>query len=59
MTMQKFENVRHIRINGKKYSVCDVYYYSKYNNAWIYDGEIACAGWYKKGETIYKKLFNI
>ena len=55
MTIQKFENVRHIRINGKKYSACDVYYYSASGNAWIYDGKVFCAGWYKKGETIYRK----
>ena len=55
MNMQKFENVRGIRINGKKYSACDVYYYSKDSDAWVYDGELLCAGWYKKGETIYKK----
>lgn len=55
MNIQKFENVRHIHINGKKYSACDLYYYSKDSNAWIYDGELFYKGWYKKGETIYKK----
>ncbi len=55
MAIQKFENVRHIRINGKKYSCCDLYYYSKESNAWVHDGELYCEGWYKKGETIYKK----
>ena len=55
MTIQKFENVRNIRINGKKYSMCELYYYSKDSNAWVYDGELVCKGWYKKGETIYKK----
>ena len=55
MTIQKFENVRHLRINDKKYSACDVYYYSKDSNAWVHDGELFCAGWYKKGETIHKK----
>ena len=53
--MQKFENVRHIFMSGKKYSVCGLYYYSKDSNAWVYDGELFCDGWYKKGETIYKK----
>ena len=37
MTIQKFDNVRHIRINGKKYS--------HDSNAWIYDGELFCEGW--------------
>ena len=55
MTTQKFENVQNIRIGGKKYSVCDVYYYSERSNAWVYNGELFCTGWYKKGETIYKK----
>ena len=55
MTIQKFENVRHIRINNKKYSCCDVYYYSHDSNVWMHDGELFCAGWYKKGETIYRK----
>ena len=58
MTIQKFENVRHIRINGKKYSACDFYHYSRDSNAWIYDGELFCKGWYKKGETIHKKWYS-
>ena len=55
MTIQKFENVRHIRVNGKKCSACDWWVYDDDKKAWIYDGELFCAGWYKKGETIYKK----
>lgn len=55
MSRQTFENVRNIRINGKKYSCCDLYYYSKESNAWVYDGKLHCQGWYKKGETILKK----
>ncbi len=54
MTIQKFENVRNIRINGKKYSCCDVYY-SESSNAWVYDGKLYCRGWYKKGITIFNK----
>ena len=54
-TVQKFENVCNLRINGKKYSTCELYYYSKESNAWVYDGELYCQGWYKKGETIFKK----
>ena len=54
-TVQKFENVQNMRINGKKYSTCELYYYSKESNAWIYDGKLCCQGWYKKGETIFKK----
>ena len=23
--------------------------------AWVFNGELFCQGWYKKGETIYKK----
>ena len=55
MTIQKFENVQNMRINGKKYSVCDVCWYSTSDNAWIYDGKIYCKGWYKKGITIFNK----
>ena len=55
MTIQKFENVRNIRINGKKYSCCDLYYYSTESNAWIHDGKLYCQGWYKKGITIFNK----
>ena len=56
MTIQKFENVQNMRINGKKYSCCELYYYSKESsNAWIYDGKLVCKGWFKKGETIFNK----
>ena len=58
MTIQKFENVRNIRINGKKYSTCELYYYSKSSNAWVYDGKLVCQGWYKKGITIFNKYQN-
>ena len=58
MATQKFENVRNIYLNGKKCSTCNLYYYSEDNNAWVYDGELLCAGWYKKGETIYKKWLS-
>ena len=54
-TIHQFENVRRIRINGKKYSCCDFYEYSTDKKAWLYFGELLCEGWYKKGETIYKK----
>ena len=55
MTIQKFENVRHVRINSKKYSSCDWYQYDNDKKAWVFNGELFCEGWYKKGETIYKK----
>ena len=55
MTTQKFENVRNIYINSKKYSICDWFEYDSDKKAWLYFGELFCAGWYKKGETIYKK----
>ena len=58
MATQKFENVRNIYLNGKKCSACNLYYYSKDSNAWVFDGELFCAGWYKKGETIYKKWLS-
>ena len=57
-TIQKFENVQNMRINGKKYSCCELYYYSKESNAWVYDGELVCKGWYKKGITIFNKYQN-
>ena len=55
MTIQKFENVRNIRINGKKYSCCDWYEYDTDKKSWLYNGELFCAGWYKKGITIFNK----
>ena len=55
MTTQKFNNVRNIRISGKKYSACDWWVYDDDKKAWVYNGELFCQGWYKKGETIYKK----
>ena len=55
MSLQKFENVQNMRINGKKYSTCDVYRCAKDSNAWVYDGKLYCKGWYKKGETIFNK----
>ena len=55
MTTQKFGNVRNIYINSKKYSCCNWYEYDTDKNAWVYNGELFCQGWYKKGETIYKK----
>ena len=58
MTIQKFEDVQNMRINGKKHSCCDVYYYSKDGNAWVYDGKLYCKGWYKKGITIFNKHQN-
>ena len=54
MTIQKFENVQNMRINGKKYSTCKLYYYSKESNAWIYDGKLVCQGWYKKAKQFLK-----
>ena len=55
MTIQKFENVRKIYINSKKYSCCACFEYDNDKKAWVYFGELFCEGWYKKGETIYKK----
>ena len=53
--MQKFDNVRNIYINNKKYSCCDWWQYDNDNKAWIFNGELVCQGWFKKGDTIYKK----
>ena len=56
---QKFENVRNIYINGKKYSCCEVWYAFKDEGyVWEYAGKIICHGWYKKGEIIYKKWYS-
>ena len=55
MSVQKFENVQNMRINGKKYSCCDVYRRAKDSDAWVYSGKGYCRGWYKKGETIFNK----
>ena len=57
VSSDKFTNVQNMRINGKKYSCCDVYYYSK-SNAWVYDGKVYCKGWYKKGITVFNKYQN-
>ena len=55
MNNQKFNNVRNIYINSKKYAACDWYQYDDDKKVWLYSGELFCQGWYKKGETIYKK----
>ena len=54
----KFVNVRNIRINGKKYSCCDWWQYSEDNQAFEFNGELFCQGWYKKGITIFNKYQN-
>ena len=54
--MQKFENVRNIYMNGKKYSCCDWWQYDK--KAWVFNGKLLCEGWYKKGKTIYNKWYD-
>lgn len=54
-TIQKFDNVRNIYINSKKYSTCDWWVYDTDKKAWLCNSGLFCAGWYKKGETIYKK----
>ncbi len=53
--MEKFENVRNIYFNSKKYSRCDFWQYDNDKKAWIFSGALLCEGWYKKGSTIYKK----
>ena len=53
--MKQYRNVQNILISGKKCSVCEVWYASNDKKAWIFNGRVACKGWYKKGETIYKK----
>ena len=55
MNNQKFNNVRNIYINSKKYTVCDCWQYDDDKKVWLYNGELFCSGWYKKGETVYKK----
>ena len=54
MTTQKFENVRNIYINSKKYSCCDWYEYDTDKKAGLYFGELFCAGWYKKVKQFIK-----
>ena len=55
MTIQKFDNVQNMHINGKKYSACDCWVYDDDKKAWVYDGKLYCKGWYKKGVTIFNK----
>ena len=56
--MEKFESVRNIYINSKKYSCCDWWQYDNYKKAWVFNGKLLCEGWYKKGSTIYKKWYD-
>ena len=57
--MKQYRNVQNILIDGKKCSVCEVWYASKDNGyVWECGGRIACKGWYKKGETICKKWYS-
>ena len=57
--MKQYRNVQNIIINGKKCSTCEVWHASKNNGyAWEYGGRVFCQGWYKKGETIYKKWYS-
>ena len=58
MNNQKFNNVRNIYINSKKYTACDWYQYDDDKKVWLYSGELFCQGWYKKGETVYKKAVD-
>ena len=51
----KFTNVRHFYVNGKRYSACDWWQYSEENQTFVFNGELFCRGWYKKGITIFNK----
>ena len=46
--MKQYRNVQNIYINGKKCSVCEVWYAFKDGYSWEYGGRIVCKGWYKK-----------
>ena len=52
--MQKFENVRNIYINNKKYSCCDWWQYDNDKKVWVFNGELSCEGWYKKVRQFIK-----
>ena len=57
--MKQYRNVKNITVDGKKLSVCEVWHAFKDNGyAWEYSGMVACEGWYKDGETIYKKWYS-
>lgn len=57
--MKQYRNVKNITTNGKKFSVCEVWYASKDKGyVWEYGSRVACKGWYKKGETICKKWYS-
>ena len=57
--MKQYRNVQNILIDGKKCSVCEVWYASKDDSyVWECAGKVVCQGWYKKGETICKKWYS-
>ena len=55
VSSDKFTNVRNFHVNGKRYSACDWYEYDADKKAWLFNGEVFCQGWYKKGITIFNK----
>ena len=57
--MKQYRNVQNILIDGKKCSVCEVWYTAKDKIIVCeYGGRIVCKGWYKKGETIHRKWYS-
>ena len=57
--MKQYRNVQNIIIGGKKCSACEVWHAFKDDGyVWCYAGRVSCQGWYKKGETIYKKWYS-
>ena len=55
VTSDKFTNVQNFYLNSKRYSTCDWWQYCEESNAWVFNGELLCQGWYKKGITIFNK----
>ena len=58
VSSDKFTNVRHFHVNGKRYSACDWHEYDDVKKAWVFNGELFCTGWCKKGVTIFNKYRN-
>ena len=57
--MKQYRIIQNILIDGKKCSVCEVWYAFKDEGyAWEYGGKVVCKGWHKKGEKIHKKWYS-
>ena len=57
--MKQYRNIQNILIDGKKCSVCEVWYaFKDEGHVWEHRGRVVCKGWHKKGEKIHKKWYS-